>query len=84
MNRFLLLIITIIKAIFSLDYESTWLSFPACRMGRLQSPIRLNETESIFSPTFSIVYQNYKDITTQLKLDSYNLEQYANKIDGIN
>lgn len=83
MNRFLLLIITIIKAIFSINYESRWLSFPACKMGRLQSPIRLNETESIFSPTFSIVYQNYKDITTKLNVN-YNLDKYAIIIDGIN
>ena len=60
------------------SYSEQWTSFPACHMGRLQSPIRLNVTESTFSNKFSIVYQKFEDGT----LDSnwftpYNLNKYA-------
>lgn len=41
-------------------YSEKWLSFPACKMGRLQSPIKLNITHSSFNSDFSIVYENYK------------------------
>lgn len=39
-----------------------WLSFPACKMGRLQSPIKLNVTNSVYNSTYAIVYQNYRNI----------------------
>ena len=60
------------------SYSEQWTSFPACHMGRLQSPIRLNVTESTFSNKFSIVYQKFENGG----LDSnwftpYNLNKYA-------
>ena len=69
-------------------YQKQWVSFPACRMGRLQSPIRLNVTESIYSSSFSIVYQSYKVITNPnpvLTLQYSNTNKYAvksNDLDG--
>ena len=62
-------------------YSDVWTSFPACRMGRLQSPIRLNVTESTFSNKFSIVYQNFVDSTIKsgknwLNTD-YNIKKHA-------
>ena len=44
------------------EYEELWTSFPACRMGRLQSPVRLNITQSVFSSSFSIVYQQFSNV----------------------
>ncbi len=44
------------------EYERIWTSFPACRMGRLQSPVRLNITQSVFSSSFSIVYQQFSNV----------------------
>ena len=70
------------------SYQEKWVSFPACRMGRLQSPIRLNVTESIYSSSFSIVYQSYKVITNPnpvLTLQYSNTNKYAvksNDLDG--
>ena len=57
-------------------------------MGRLQSPIRLNVTESIYSSSFSIVYQSYKDIPAEpssvLNLSNNNLSvQYAIKSENL-
>lgn len=37
-----------------------WRDYPACRLGRLQSPIEIKESESSYSNDFSFVYQNYK------------------------
>ena len=65
-------------------YQKQWVSFPACRMGRLQSPIRLNVTESIYSSSFSIVYQSYKGINGKLDLDNFDADkQYAIKTENI-
>ena len=65
-NNFLyfLLFISFFSNIFTQDasYEEMWLSFPACHMGRLQSPVRLNISESKYSNSFSIVYQYFEDI----------------------
>lgn len=59
-------------------YSEQWTSFPACHMGRLQSPIRLNVTESTFSNKFSIVYQKFEDGTLKSNLPtSYNPNKYA-------
>ena len=44
------------------DYEKMWTSFPACRMGRLQSPVRLNITQSVYNSIFSIVYQQFSSV----------------------
>lgn len=65
-------------------YQKRWVSFPACRMGRLQSPIRLNVTESIYSSSFSIVYQSYKQIAQKLNLSPFEpMKQYAIKTENI-
>ena len=65
-NNFLyfLLFISFFSNIFTQDesYENMWLSFPACHMGRLQSPVRLNISESKYSNSFSIVYQYFNRI----------------------
>ena len=59
-------------------YSERWTSFPACHMGRLQSPIRLNVTESTFSNKFSIVYQKFEDGKLDSNwLPSYNPNKYA-------
>lgn len=60
-------------------YSDQWTSFPACHMGRLQSPIRLNVTESTFSNKFSIVYQNFGDgsITSGWLTNTYVLSKHA-------
>ena len=57
------LFIFFLSIYFSLEtkYEDLWTSFPACRMGRLQSPVRLNITQSVFSSDFSIVYQQFSN-----------------------
>ena len=60
------LFIFFLSIYFSLEeteYEELWTSFPACRMGRLQSPVRLNITQSVFSSDFSIVYQQFSNAT---------------------
>ena len=65
-------------------YQSQWVSFPACRMGRLQSPIRLNVTESIYSSSFAIVYQSYKTINPKLDLEKFDVnKQYAIKSENL-
>ena len=59
------LFIFFLSIYFSLEeteYEELWTSFPACRMGRLQSPVRLNITQSVFSSSFSIVYQQFSKV----------------------
>ena len=63
-NNFLyfLLFISFFSNIFTQSYEDMWLSFPACHMGRLQSPVRLNISESKYSNSFSIVYQYFNGI----------------------
>ena len=65
-NNFLyfLLFISFFSNIFTQNdnYEEMWLSFPACHMGRLQSPVRLNISESKYSNSFSIVYQYFDKI----------------------
>ena len=63
-NNFLyfLLFISFFSNIFTQSYGHMWLSFPACHMGRLQSPVRLNISESKYSNSFSIVYQYFNII----------------------
>ena len=41
------------------DYTSKWRKYPACQIGRLQSPIEIKEYESIYANNFSFVYQSY-------------------------
>ena len=87
------LFIFFLSIYFSLEteYEELWTSFPACRMGRLQSPVRLNITQSVFSSDFSIVYQQFskvnysfsepsksKPVISALTSDSDSDSQYIN------
>ena len=47
---------------FSLALTSDdWRDYPACKIGRLQSPIEIKEYESIYANNFSFVYQSYKE-----------------------
>jgi carbonic anhydrase len=59
------IIILIIFALicFSLNDDNNWRNYPACKLGRLQSPIEINEYESSYSNDFSFVYQDYKSIS---------------------
>ena len=52
-------------------YSEQWTSFPACHMGRLQSPIRLNVTESTFINKFSIDWE-LCILPVQRKLEAEN------------
>jgi carbonic anhydrase len=90
---FLLIILFFFSNIFSHNnenYEDMWLSFPACHMGRLQSPVRLNISESKYSNSFSIVYQYFSNMTfenpTELKTPqpSINLKPNDNATGYIN
>jgi len=38
-----------------------WRDYPTCKIGRLQSPIKIKEYESIYANNFSFVYQSYED-----------------------
>ena len=67
--------ILIITALFHFslsdeEYKKKWRSYPACQIGRLQSPIEIKEYESIYANNFSFVYQSYKGC---------NLEKQSNK-----
>jgi len=55
-------------------YISKWRKYPACQIGRLQSPIEIKEYDSIYANNFSFVYQSY-DVGT-LKSDE-NQNSYA-------
>jgi len=57
------------------DYETMWLSFPACHMGRLQSPVRLNISESKYSNSFSIVYQYFSNIKLNNSISDFKEPQ---------
>jgi carbonic anhydrase len=76
---FFLLIILFFSNIFTQsnndNYEDMWLSFPACHMGRLQSPVRLNISESKYSNSFSIVYQYFSNITFENSNMAFNSPQ---------
>lgn len=72
---FFLLIILFFSNIFTqnndISYEDMWLSFPACHMGRLQSPVRLNISESKYSNSFSIVYQYFSEMDFENKSNNF-------------
>ena len=64
-------------------FFSNWRDYPACRLGRLQSPIEIKEDDSDYSNDFSFVYQNYNnDLNISInKTDNLN---YALKTEDIN
>ena len=61
------------------EYISSWRDYPACKLGRLQSPIAINEYDSIYSNDFSFVYQDYNiKNETNISLDiNNNTGKYA-------
>ena len=74
----ILIIIELFYSIFSADIND-WRDYPACKLGRLQSPIEINENESIYANNFSFVYQNYKMSDEEDKIESYaNVYKFGN------
>lgn len=76
----LLIILSIITPLLAI--ENIWTDYPACKLGRLQSPIKLNEYDSTYSNSFSFVYQNYKTINLTLSNDMYTLIWNIQNSDG--
>ena len=64
-------------------YESTWRDYPACRLGRLQSPIEIKEYESTYTKDFSFVYQNYKNDLNLFNINITDNTSYALKTKDI-
>ena len=74
----ILIIIELFYSIFSADIND-WRDYPACKLGRLQSPIEINENESIYANNFSFIYQNYKKSDKDFKNESYaNVYKFGN------
>ena len=65
------LIILCITPINSISEQ--WRDYSACKYGRLQSPISLNEYESAYSNSFSFVYQYYKNNNINTTNNSYTI-----------
>ena len=63
-------------------FESKWRDYPACKFGRLQSPIEINEYESTYTNDFSFVYQNYKN-NLNLFINKTDITSYALKTKDI-
>jgi carbonic anhydrase len=61
-------------------YTKKWRNYPACQIGRLQSPIEIKEYESIYANNFSFVYQSYSDGNSSLD----NQNNYALRSDVSN
>ena len=66
------------------DYNSIWRKYPACQIGRLQSPIEIKEYESIYANNFSFVYQSYNKDNLKGIQTSYALRRDVNKGGYIN
>ena len=63
--------------------SSDWRKYCSCKIGRLQSPIALNEYDSDYSNSFSFVYEYYKTPKSITKIDnSYAYTLYWNITDG--
>ena len=63
LSTIILYLLLFISPIISI--ESKWTEYSACKYGRLQSPIELNEYDSTYSNKFSFVYQYYKAPSTK-------------------
>ena len=75
------LFILFISSIHSIS--SDWRKYSSCKIGRLQSPIALNEYDSDYSNSFSFVYEYYKTPKNITKIDnSYTYTLYWNITDG--
>ena len=64
-----LFLILLIQPIYLIRQE--WREYPACKYGRLQSPINLNEYDSTYSNSFSFVYQYFKPNMNITKIETY-------------
>ena len=63
--------------------SSDWRKYCSCKIGRLQSPIALNEYDSDYSNSFSFVYEYYKTPKSITKIgNSYTYTLYWNITDG--
>ena len=78
MEKTNILFIFILIHFISSNYQDNWRDYPACRLGRMQSPIEINEYQSIYTNDFSFVYQDYREIndTTQANLNN-DTDNYA-------
>ena len=71
---FFLIITLIILSITPINsIPEQWRDYSACKYGRLQSPISLNEYESAYSNSFSFVYQYYKSNNINTTNNSYTI-----------
>ena len=71
---FSLIITLIILSITQINsIPEQWRDYSACKYGRLQSPISLNEFESSYSNSFSFVYQYYKNNDINITNNSYTI-----------
>jgi carbonic anhydrase len=71
---FFLIITLIILSIAPINsIPEKWREYSACKYGRLQSPISLNEFESSYSNSFSFVYQYYKNNDINITNNSYTI-----------
>ena len=71
---FSLIIALIILSITQINsIPEQWRDYSACKYGRLQSPISLNEFESSYSNSFSFVYQYYKNNNINTTNNSYTI-----------
>ena len=78
----ILIIIGIWNCISSIEF-SDWRDYPTCRLGRLQSPIEIKETESKYSNDFSFVYQNYKQVNNiKIEGNATNFALTSGEING--
>ena len=75
----ILIIIGLFYSTFSAFEE--WRDYPACRLGRLQSPIEIKEVDSTYSNEFSFVYQNYKP-TDPFKIENKAFTFSSGEIKG--
>ena len=74
----ILIIIGLFYSTFSAFEE--WRDYPACRLGRLQSPIEIKEVDSTYSNDFSFVYQNYKNFP--INITDKTFAYSSGKIEG--
>jgi len=82
--NYIIIIFSLFTIILSFDNTyNEWRQYPACRLGRLQSPIELDEMNSSYSDGFSFVYQNYKTLNPNLKLDLSNNLKYTFLTDNV-
>ena len=71
---FFLIITLIILSIAPINsIPEKWREYSACKYGRLQSPISLNEYDSTYSNSFSFVYQYYKINNNITSKNSYTI-----------